>query len=366
MKSISIKNYKNLRDLKIDSLSKVNLIVGMNNSGKSTLLEAISIFATGGDLNQIRWVLKNRGLEVADCMLNNTTVDDEKELYQSLYSNYDIKSFLYNPVTISADNNLVSIQLAKVVERWVAQQNGEKILRNVVLQPNEDTLVGDTVHDGLSVSRGGSSTYTYIFKNQCNNISFKSENFLPFEYVQTSNILNNDNPRLFDKIALSNLENELLNALNIIEPRIDAINFLRDEKQAYISDRRVPIVVYKGSTQRYRLSTMGDGINRILTIILSMLNCKGGVLLIDEFDNGLHHSVQTKLWTMIYRLAESLDVQVFATTHSDDCIKSFTQADEKGDGKLIRLEDRSGDIVAVEFNDKERLMFAINNKVEVR
>ena len=71
------------------------------------------------------------------------------------------------------------------------------------------------------------------------------------------------------------------------------------------------------------LRSMGDGINRILTIILAMVNCENGYLLIDEFENGLHYSVQEKLWEIIFYLAERLNIQVFATTHSNDAIEVF-------------------------------------------
>ena len=70
---------------------------------------------------------------------------------------------------------------------------------------------------------------------------------------------------------------------------------------------------------------MGDGINRILTIILAMLNCENGVLLIDEFENGLHYSVQHQLWKVINDLSTKLNVQVFATTHSMDTLRSLSE-----------------------------------------
>ena len=70
---------------------------------------------------------------------------------------------------------------------------------------------------------------------------------------------------------------------------------------------------------------MGDGINRILTIILSMVNVENGYFFIDEFENGLHYSVQKDLWKMIFYLAEKLNIQVFATTHSSDCINAFQE-----------------------------------------
>jgi AAA15 family ATPase/GTPase len=68
---------------------------------------------------------------------------------------------------------------------------------------------------------------------------------------------------------------------------------------------------------------MGDGMNRILTIILALVNSDNGCLLIDEFENGLHYTVQENLWRIIFHLSKELNIQVFATTHSEDCIKGF-------------------------------------------
>ena len=99
---------------------------------------------------------------------------------------------------------------------------------------------------------------------------------------------------------------------------------------------------------------MGDGINRILTIILAMVNCENGYLFVDEFENGLHHSVQEKLWEIIFYLSERLNIQVFATTHSNDTIKAFGEVAnsklEYSDAQLIQLRNVKGIISAVLFN----------------
>jgi len=114
---------------------------------------------------------------------------------------------------------------------------------------------------------------------------------------------------------------------------------------------------------------MGDGINRILTIILALVNCEKGYLLIDEFENGLHHTVQEQLWRVIFYLVEKLDIQVFATTHSWDCIEAYENVlnDEeiKTDGKLIRLEHKNDKIRAVAYR-KSQLKSATDFGIEVR
>lgn len=367
MKSLSIKNYKNLRDLKIDSLSKVNLIVGMNNSGKSTLLEAISIYATNGDINHLKRILDSRGISSSYAISEEEVAEKELDNYLSLFTDKNVN--LHNPIEICINKqeckNKTSIKLVNVEENWITDSTGDSVTKRRIVEDGENINPNANLFKGLSIIINNEPKQLYLFRNYRSRYSPISK-LLPCEYVQTLHISSEKNPFYYDSIAMSTLEDELIKSLNIIDSQIDAINFLEDYKKRANSTDRVPYIVYKGSSKRYRLSTMGDGINRILTIILAMLNCKDGVFLVDEFDNGLHYSVQTKLWKMIYRLAENLNIQVFATTHSDDCIKSFIEADENGDGKLIRLENRGGDITAVEFNDKDRLVFAINNDVEVR
>ncbi|MDE5749137.1 MAG: ATP-binding protein, partial [Duncaniella sp.] len=187
----------------------------------------------------------------------------------------------------------------------------------------------------------------------------------PFTCVRTTDFSADDNAALYDKIALTPLENHLIEALHVIDNRITGINFLKDQ---YVSDdKRVPFVVLDGKSEKYRLSTMGDGVNRILTIILAMLNSRGGILLIDEFENGLHYSVQQSLWGLIERLARELDIQVFATTHSDDCIKAFLSATiQSGDSRVIRLENRKAGEIAVVYADADELGFIKDNGIEVR
>lgn len=121
------------------------------------------------------------------------------------------------------------------------------------------------------------------------------------------------------------------------------------------------------------LGSMGDGMLRVLQIILKVFSAQGGFLLIDEFENGLHYSVQEKIWALIFKLAEQLNIQVFATTHSWDCIESFTKVaiDYQGSegvlfrmGRSVRTSD-NGKVIATVF-DENQLQNITQADVEVR
>ena len=116
------------------------------------------------------------------------------------------------------------------------------------------------------------------------------------------------------------------------------------------------------------MKTYGEGVFKLFGISLALVNSENGMLLIDEIEGGLHYSVLLDVWKLIFKTAKDLNVQVFATTHSSDCIEAFTQAavdDEESEGMLIRLERQGGKIIAKTINE-ERLANAINYEVEVR
>ena len=91
-------------------------------------------------------------------------------------------------------------------------------------------------------------------------------------------------------------------------------------------------------------------------------------MVIDEAENGIHHSVQRGYWRMVLQAAQDNNVQVVATTHSWDCVRGFAQAAtelEDVEGALVRLERRNGDLRAVEYSE-EQLQVAAEQGIEVR
>lgn len=382
MNSIEIFNFKNFGHLKIGNLGALNLIVGRNNTGKSTLLESISLLASGANIGWIKDLLEIRGIN-ARFSLNAEQPDMlELENFCSLYHNRSYEAFKHEPIKIKTDEDngsqstSIEIKIVDLIEITDTDDNGNETRRRVIRDTDDNQIIIDgEVRPGLLITNNESKTI-YTVGNTPRRM-YTGERNIPFEYVRTAEFTGDKNPALFDKVALTPLEPVLIEALHIIDNRIEALNFLKDDNRVRPTpfamrrdpdDNRVPYVVLQGTTEKYRLSTMGDGINRILTIILSMLNCRNGILLVDEFENGLHYSVQTGLWGLIGRLAQELNIQVFATTHSLDCIKSFLNATrDTGIGRLIRLEKRTnGEEIAVMYDEADELDYITDNNVETR
>lgn len=366
METFHVKNYKGLKDLELKGLSRVNLIVGRNNVGKSSLLEAISLFVSKGSASELLDIMEYGGEKT---VIRSSSSGDEKGLdneshFLSVFNRNGFDGNKAPVIRLADDKASVTFEVGYRKEKRVRQDSS---VSHVLEYVSEADYLAETTKDGAPVEKGVAIRAGDSFQF----ISFHSE-FQVFPEAQKDCIFVRPvdffllpNAALYDKIAMTDKEDKLLAALRIIEPQIQKINYLESESG---SRKRAPFVVVGPKSNRVRLTSMGDGINRILTIVLSLLNCPaGGILNLDEIDNGLHYSVQKQLWEMVFSLAKELDVQVFATTHSMDSLKSFAQVNSGNDGLLIRMDVRSdGEIVPQYYSEPDDIRFAIDSQIELR
>ncbi|OAD20145.1 hypothetical protein THIOM_004170 [Candidatus Thiomargarita nelsonii] len=131
-------------------------------------------------------------------------------------------------------------------------------------------------------------------------------------------------------------------------------------------DKNIPMIFFKN--ERIPLKHLGEGMYRVFHIILALVNAKNGFLLIDEFENGLHYTVQPKVWELIFKLAKELNVQVFATTHSKDCVEGFHAVweSQEDEGTLHRLDNDPDEGVIVMPYNCELVAYALDRSGEIR
>ena len=303
--SLHIKNFRCFEDLTIPSLGRVNLIVGKNNSGKSTLLEAVSVFAQGGSTESLRNILNNR-----------------HELFNgSIYQEH---------------SKSISIQSDK---------------ESVCFYPNYDDRLGE------------------VYEN-CDPEYKWRDHQKPFALVDSQLARENDLAQQWDNAYLDSEEHIVKETLTIFNADITNVIFVQSPEK---KEERIAILKIKEKAKAVPLKAMGEGVSRILQIFLSALKAKNGFLLIDEFENGLHYSIQEDVWEKLFKLAKELDIQVFATTHSEDTVKAFCKvslADEEVDGKLISL-GRSAAVadngkILADVYDEKTLAWIVQSGMEVR
>jgi len=166
---------------------------------------------------------------------------------------------------------------------------------------------------------------------------------------------------LWENIVLTPKEDDVYEIIrDTIQPDLIRMDVGREIVRVRLQDTEKPVP----------LGTLGDGVYRILLIALSLANAKNSILLIDELELGLHYSALEKLWNMIFKYAQKWNIQVFATTHSQDVLRTFHYVadDEKyiNDAQYIRLQvNRKGENEAILF-DGERLRESLELQLEIR
>ena len=163
---------------------------------------------------------------------------------------------------------------------------------------------------------------------------------------------NNEMSVRFDSVQRRKEDNYLIEILKEIEPKLKSIR-LGQEGIIYVDlglDELVP------------LQLMGDGMVKILSVILAIMETKDGVVLIDEIENGLHFKSQQILWNAIAKTSEKYNVQIVATTHSIENIRAFSNVLKgKIKGSLHRIETDDKQHRTISFSQEKIKSFVENN-----
>lgn len=370
--SLEIRGFKAFRHLQIERLGRVNLIVGKNNVGKTALLEALHLYARRGSPALI-WDLLEARDEGIRPSIRIGRQDQEQNLAVKylFYGRKDItehvEPFQIGPINLQ--DNTLSI----VVGWYVSQKDEEGRSKLQPVQPEEYNLIDNPIL-GLVIQVGKQARTVYrlnrYFDSRPQQPSELTE--IPCIFVSANGLSHSDIGQLWDNIALTDLQEVVYSSLRLIASRVEGVTLVDNPefRRAELRRERIPIVKISELNEPIPLRSLGEGMNRMFGIVLALVNARNGLLLIDEIENGLHYSVQPDLWRLVFETASRLNVQVFAATHSWDCIKAFQQAaqGDKEEGVLISLRPKKGqedEIVAV-LADEEQLNIVTSEQIEVR
>ena len=369
---LSIRGFRGIADLHIPELGRVTLLTGKNNTGKSSILEALRLHTQNAEPHVVYSILALRE-EFARGMDGEVQSFDPVDLFQvsALFHGFPHLSDDFEPIVISTSGR-VSLFPTEITMRvaWFAEEEDSEGTPRLVA-PEDSTsdepadipvLVVETeerrrVYRLETLRRYANTTRRSLFgevRMPCILVS-------PYAGQDTDALGD-----LWDEIALTDHEKDVVDALRIVDSKISAVSIVGSDSSSRTRTRKA-IVRSDNLPRPVGLRSFGDGMSRIFAVVLSLVNAKGGLLLIDEFENGLHHSVQLDAWRMIFRLAQSIDVQVFATTHSKDAVEAFQEAAAETPelGVLVRLT-RRGDAIIPTVVGEEDLGVAIRYDIEVR
>lgn len=369
--SLTIERFRAFRQLRIDGLGRVNLITGRNNTGKSSVLEALRILASGASPSILNDILRFREEDVADADETARTLDaDGVFSLSSLFHGFPSFSAELGPIVIVANGGTGPLRLT-METGWFSEEREPDGTRRLVAQ--QKGLFGEVeTIPALVIESGVTRRVVPLelmrrspYRGRSMRPDASTEPTLPCVLVspyggeRTATL-----GTLWDKIALSDHEKDVVEALRIIDPEISAVSMVGGEGPR---QQRTAIVRSSLLPRPVPLRSFGDGLNRLFGIVLSLVGAKDGLLLVDEFENGMHHSVQLDAWRGVFSLSQRLGVQVFATSHSWDSIEAFQKAAAESPelGVLVRLSRRGEEIVSTVFA-KDELAVATRDRIEVR
>jgi AAA15 family ATPase/GTPase len=378
LKSFQISNFRLFQHLEIGRLNRINLIVGKNNAGKSTFLEAVALYAsnaspsvfldlvesrqenwiseakpqsqifTGNSIRHLFFEHKLPPIGEQGILLGEIASESKLHIGAAAYQNKNDDEGTIRKVRVSTTQlNLFDEESSSFEIFLVAQEN------------NKTRRIFRLDRDEKEVRRNNTAVRLY----QKQEPEFK----LVCQIVSTENMSSRKLAALWDLTSLTSLESEVISSLSLIDKRVTGVAFVEDISRRRADENRIPLVKLEGIDEPLPLKSMGDGMTRLFHIIVALVNAQNGLLLIDEFENGLHWSVQPSVWDIVFQLAEKLNVQVFATTHSRDCVQGFDSAWNKYPtlGAFFRLDTKDGSIRSTEYT-AETLNDAIDMDVEVR
>lgn len=300
IKNINIKNFRGIDHLTIEDFSRVNVFLGQNNSGKTTMLEAIAMLMSMSNpdvpqaINAVRARKPFSNFIDVQYFFNNLDVTTPPEVKAELSDG----SFRHLTLALS----YVFDELADPKNEPQQQMGALKYVNT--LEMNFEIAKGTTRQSHKSWLRVNPQGLVVNRKVADGYLENKRAWLTPSD-LMTSNLAN-DLAELFKR----NRKDTILALLKLFDTRINSIEILTDD--IYIG--------FEGMSQMLSVSMMGDGLRRYLNIVASAANPLIDILLIDEIDNGLHYSVYKKLWQALFALAEASNKQIFVTTHSKETL----------------------------------------------
>ena len=347
-RSFSIENFRLFDHLKVEPLARVNLIAGENNVGKTALLEAL-------------WMLcrPSAALDAPLDIRRRVVRGGEQEArLESLFFNCDTAL----PIALKAERRSGHGQASVAIS---SQSRAERPLLTWPDGSETDFETSPTelvdFDNELVFQHTNESGHIYQTTAW---IESATESGVPHTVIRqdTSPGPNSNRPCVFDppgkrrsarglaalfgRAQMGNYVSHVEKAIRLLEPRLQRLEVITDS-------RGIPeIHADVGAGRPFPISIMGEGTKRLLALALSFKRAQNGVMLVDEIENGLHHSVLPEVWKTIDWLSREFNVQVFATTHSYECIvaanNAFTEM-ESSDLHLQRLFRKSGQIGAVTY-----------------
>lgn len=359
-KNIKIENFKGLKQLEIKDLKQFNLLVGKNESGKTSILEALFLLVNPNNpqlpyrINIFR-ELKRVDSKFFSILFFKENVNREIILRAELINPKETRELI---ITVIEKGEIVIVKdINKEIEDYKSYYEKEGYSEKI------SEITGLEILYNHFNRNGHKEEYNSKMIRSGSEINFTSDKRYKEKwsgiYIYECNIFNNIVNGL-NELQVKKQKNRVIKVLKKIEPSIE--NF----------EIGVNNVIYCdiGFKELVPINILGMGFIKILHILSCIINKKDGVVFIDEVENGLYYRSQEVLWDAIFETSQEFNVQIIATTHSIDCLRVYCKQYNKflkgkDNLRLFRIE-KENDYLDVISYDHKRLTSSINMGWEVR
>jgi hypothetical protein len=369
--SLTIEGFRCFERFEVNDLARINLLVGTNNCGKTALLEALTLWWTAAAPSTLEDVLLRR-----DEHLTKTHRGLDFAV-RHLFRGHGIEPGQTFTILARRDGRKLGFQASIEEEPGLDErldEDSQPEAEPADAEPREGPLVlrVDITDDRRTDASSDPRNYSVRLTGE-GNLSARVLRRMPRPkngplalFIPTRALSRGVVASMFGDIVLTDEEQRIVDALRIIDPSIERLALAGGD--AVTSGGSGLFVRCKGQSERMPIGSMGDGIWRLLSLSLALVRARGGMMLVDEIDTGLHFSAMFEMWKLVIETAQRLDVQVVATTHSRDCYESLAAVLREtnaapGTAMIHRIERERGR--TVHFGEQE-IIIAAERGIEVR
>jgi predicted ATP-dependent endonuclease of OLD family len=369
LENVTIHQFRGLRDLKLENLGRINLLVGLNNSGKTSVLEALSIYchpldikvwlSTARQREQDIGVYRTRLLDAIRWLFTHnsaSTVEPDKPIILiSSTGLFSVKKLIASyeemeQIWLSEESNIRNISNEEEIEnnneQEIENEDTPRVRKGIKLRIEVFADDIDDADDGYQLSLLGEppafiTNFSLWEDEHLYRLSGKREPSLKTSVVTPSSHRSEVGQfRLLSEATFQNFKSDVVKLLQQMDNNISDIEILLPPESM---SSRFNIYIQHKKLGLAPVSTFGDGIRRLLHIALKLASVKGGILLIDELESTIHTEALQNSFQWLVKWCTEMDVQLFATTHSLEAVDALLEVTESdSDLVLYRLEPKEG------------------------
>ena len=378
MHTLKLKGYRGFEEYELHNLARVNLLVGKNNCGKTSILEAIRFLESGGNPFVLGELAERRG-EVDYVDDPNQGRPTELPNFRHFFFGHHLEPgmgfSLSSNANASKENRRVTVDIIKIedeIEAFLPRRKAR--MKAVRFEVGEETIPlglyglrikGDVFGETLPVTEDGSLEIESVRRYRW---SRRSRPPSPIRFLTADSLGTEEMSSVWDDIVIKGRQREVIEAMKILVDDLESIDFLTGRVSRWASNQDGIMVGRSGDRRPVPLGSYGGGMRRLLALSLALVQTSGGFLLIDEVDTGLHWTVMEAVWRLVVHAARQSSIQVFATTHSYDCIRGLaalieSRPDFAGDVSIQKVAPSLSQAVSL---DHDAIRVAVEQDIEIR